>query len=198
MHHPRLTLGHTAWMMCALLLLLPNFAASGELSLTIDFDSDGRHDRVVLDRQNPAVLRVWLSASDTTQVIHARVALVRVIATDLDGDHRPELIATDSNSQIHVWTRKRKGFHSYRPRNAAPAPLKQPTRRRGVDWDTESPGAIPSGGSARWTWAPCPSPSALTPRRAIPFASHTVRACESSTAVTPFAPRPPPTPGLPS
>src|ERR1043166_5064738 len=104
MRHSLTRLGPVLWALCAYVLLVPHAATAGDPSLAIDFDGDGRGDSVRLDQRRPFVLRVWLSASGTTQVLVSRRPLNHVTATDLDGDNRPELIASDSQARLHVWT----------------------------------------------------------------------------------------------
>ena len=178
-------------MVCACVLLLPRFAAA-EPSLAIDLDGDGRRDRFMVDRREPSVLHVWLSAHGTTQVIRTRVPLQQVVATDLDGDHRPELIGRDSESQIHVWTRKRERFHPYRRHDAVPGTFEQPNRRCIDDTDREAPGVITSTPFAPFALTLCASSRAPGLGASTACAPHTARACRSLTAVDPFAPRPPP------
>src|SRR3954471_1154904 len=126
--HPPM-LNRWFWMMCGCLLLLPHLAAASEPLLATDFDGDGQRDHVVVDRGDPLSVQVWLSATDTTQIIHTHVPLLQVIAADLDGDHRPELIARDSKSHLHVWTRAGDGFHRYRARKTSTRGLQQESHR---------------------------------------------------------------------
>jgi len=174
--------------------LLPAFAAA-ESSLGIDFDGDGQRDHFRLDRREPTVLHVWLSASDTTHIIRTNVRLLQVTATDLDGDHRPELIARDSKSQIHVWTRKHKGFHSYRPREFDGGTLHQPHRRTIEDNGSDPlPGVIAGATFAPFALTACASPGGPGLGIYSPCAFATARALRSWSGVDPFAPRPPPAP----
>src|SRR5438128_1273822 len=85
---PGRPLARTVWVVSVVLSPLSRFAGAVEPALTIDLDGDGLRDHVVLDRREPAGLRVWLSASDTTEVIRTRVPLLQVVAADLDGDHQ--------------------------------------------------------------------------------------------------------------
>lgn len=106
---------------CAVALLLVPRIGSAEAVVQTDFDGDGQRDQVKLDRGQPKILQVWLSGTGTTDVIRTRRPVLRVIAADLDGDHRPELIARDTSASLHVWKRDaRKGFKSYRPRRSLP------------------------------------------------------------------------------
>src|SRR4029079_11223570 len=111
-----LSLRQTLWIACACVLLLPRFAAA-EPASAVDFDGDGRHDHVTLDLREPSVVHIWLSLSQTTQTIRAHAPLQQIVAVDLDGDHRPELIARDRDARIHVWTRKHERFRRLRPRD---------------------------------------------------------------------------------
>jgi hypothetical protein len=172
-------------------LLLPR-VATAQPSLAIDLDGDGRRDHVTLDDREPSVLRVWLSASSTTQLIRSRVPLLQVVAADLNGDHHPELIARGSDSQLHVWMRKRSGFHSYRRREAALPTLEHGNRRSLEDSDGEPPGAIPSTPCQPFALTLCASPRAPGLEASIARAPHTARAFRLLTPVDPFAPRPPP------
>jgi VCBS repeat protein len=192
MRHPASTRRRVFWMVCACALLLPGFAAAKpSLAIGFDLDGDGRGDQVVLDRDRPLVLQVWLSNSGTTQVIRSRVPILQVAAADLDGDHRPELIASDGDSQLQVWTRKRKGFHSYRARHAVPSASQREVRRID-DTNAEPPGEITSPPFAPFALTLCPSARAPGLEAAASGAPHAACDFRSLTAVDPFAPRPPP------
>jgi hypothetical protein len=175
-------------------MLLPRVTTAGDRPLLVDLDGDGQHDQLRVDRgRERSVLHVWLSASDTTELIHARVALVQVIAADLDGDHRPELIARDSESRIRVWTRNGHRFHSYPPRKVVHHTLNQPHHRSIGDNDHE-----PLGETLTTTFAPLAlilsaSPRAPGPGRTSACALDPAPVLPSLTSVAPFAPRPPPT-----
>ena len=183
------------WMVCACVFLLPRFAAA-EPSLAIDFDldGDGRVDQVVLDRDEPLLLHVWLSGSGMTQVIHSRVPILQVVAVDLDGDHRLELIARDSDSQLHVWKRKRKGFRPYRGHRVAVSPLDQRHCRRIEDKETQPPGEITTTPYAPFALMLCASTRASGVEPSTARVLSAARASGSATAIDPFAPRPPPAP----
>jgi hypothetical protein len=164
--------------------------------LAVDFDGDGRRDSVKLDQSRPSVLRVWLSASDTTQVLVSRRPLHRVAATDLDGDHRPELIATDSQSRIHVWTPRDKGFHRYHSHRVIPHGLSAAGQKR-VDGRNREPEEVLSGA----TFGPSVLSRLFLPAPpddlSIPCAPSDDVTCRSFPAVLPFSPRPPPLDSIP-
>ena len=117
------------WIACACVLLCAPSAAAADRSLRADLDGDGHTDQVSINRSEPSVLHVWLSTTGTTHLIRSPRALLRIAATDVDGDHRPELIATEASaSELRVWKRDgpRRGFEAYTPPrapdHAAPSP----------------------------------------------------------------------------
>jgi hypothetical protein len=181
-------------MVCACVFVLPRLAgAEPSIAIEFDLDGDGRSDQVVLDRDDPLFLHVWLSTSGTTQTIRSHVPVLQVVAADLDGDARPELIARGSDAQLHVWHRKRKAFHSYHRRSAAPSPLEQRHCRSIENKEAEPPGEMTAGPhvpSALTTRASLRSPGLDPSSARVPS---TARVFRSSTAADPFAPRPPPT-----
>jgi hypothetical protein len=191
MRHTAFAPRRVLWMACACLLLLPYVVAAAEPALAIDFDGDGRHDRVLIDTQQPSVLRVWLSGSDTLQVLYSHVPLQNVAATDLDGDHRPELIARDSQAHIQVWTPHRRGFRKYRPRHSVPHELTTPTQRRVEDGNGEPAGVL-SGAAFAPSVLVRGSPRAPTTGVSLPSAPHRARGRRTFAAHRSFAPRPPP------
>ena len=193
MRLPAWNCGRAFWLVCACALLWPRLAAAGEPALAVDFDGDGRHDRVTLDQQQPSLLHIWLSASNTSQVLHSRRPLLRVAATDLDGDHHPELIARDSESKIHVWIHGRTGFLKYRRHDRLPGGLGAPVHRdlRNEDADSES-----EVRGATFSSLALLRGSPHAPRRDISNIGTTRRSRASRVlaVVSHFAPRPPPAP----
>jgi|SRR5436190_1163196 hypothetical protein len=193
MQHLARTLRRVSWILCACVLLLPRLAAAEPfIAVDFDLDGDGRSDQVVLDRDEPRLLHVWLSASGTSQVIRSRVEMLQVVAADLDGDASPELIARDRDSQLHVWQRKYKTFHSYARRSVASAPLEQRQCRSLENLEAAPPEEMSAGQDAPFAltlWASPRAPGLPSSTARVPA---TARAARSSTAVDPFAPRPPP------
>jgi hypothetical protein len=184
------------WMLCACALFVPQLAAAGEKPLFVDFDGDGHHDRVMVGAPNEASnLRVWLSASQAEQLIRTRSTVLQVVFSDLDGDHRPELIARDSKSRIHVWTRKGRKFHSYRPRPTNLGAL-LPGDHSVQDSDEDRPGATTSPRVVPFSLLLSPSPRAPNVTGAGTLAPEFAHKTRTSTLLEPFAPRPPPAPAI--
>ena len=182
--------GPLLWVLCACLFFIPRADAAGTPSLSVDFDGDGRRDTVRVDASRPSVLRVWLSASGTTQVLVSRRPVQSVAATDLDGDNLPELIASDNQSRIHIWTPEAHGFRRFHPRRSIPKSLAAPTGHR-VDGRGREPDEATVG-----NFAPPALPrsffQAPTGEAAIVCAQQHESASVPSPAADPFSPRPPP------
>ena len=190
MRHPLTRPGPVLWAVCACLLLFPKIALA-DPSLAVDFDGDGRQDSVWLDQRRPSVLRVWLSSSGTTLVLVSRRPLQKVTATDLDGDRRPELIASDSQARLHVWTPKAKGFRRYHARLVSSKGLKAPKGHR-VDGRNREPEEVFTGSAFAPPELTRASPLVPPDHRAVGCASHDTPACLVSAAVEPSSARPPP------
>lgn len=165
-------------------------AQATESSITADFDGDGQDDRVTVDFGEPSVLHVWLSTTGTTSTVHSAAPVLQIVARDLDGDHRAELIGRDSAAGLHIWTNKRKGFRSFRPHRVVPGALGRATHHRWddgptsdtsvVSWKTASPGLALSADSR---------PPARGPASGLPLVS---RAAGTIHPLTPLRARPPP------
>src|SRR3954463_2498295 len=118
---------------CAM-LASPVAAATG--TLTADFDGDGNNDRVTIDRAEPSVLHVWLSATGTGTSVRSRRPVLQIAARDVDGHHRPELITTEAGGwpwwkpahALRVWKQDaRRGFRTFHPPHRTPGTLKAPS-----------------------------------------------------------------------
>src|SRR5262245_32117847 len=94
MHDVARVFRRALWLVWFSLLFGVQTASASGLTVVADFDGDGRRDRAVLERVESRVLRVWLSASRSTSVVHSKTPLLNIAATDLDGDGRHELIAS--------------------------------------------------------------------------------------------------------
>ena len=130
-------------LVCFAAALCAPGVASAELPAAADFDGDGRSDTVTLDRTEPSVVRVWLSRTGTSAVLRSKRPLASVMAADLDGDHRPELIVRDIFSHLHIWKRDAKAgrFTLHAPKRP-PQTTRQPSGRSIDDDSSDSPEAV--------------------------------------------------------
>jgi hypothetical protein len=178
-------------LVCAL-LVAPRAYANQPTSVG-DFDGDGHGDRVTFTLQEPSIVRVWLSATRTTQIIRSPEPLLAVVVHDLDGDRRAELVATKRSSGLHIWTKKQKGFRAYRPTHRPSPVALSRSNHRAFD-----PGPTPPvlETTAFSSVPPTLVISSVHPRapafRAWRYAPRLARDPTSSPRLTPFAPRPPP------
>lgn len=175
--------------LCALVCSTQAYAASS--GTFADFDGDGHRDRVAIDAAEPSIVRVWLSATRSTHIIHSEQPLRAITAVDLNGDHRAELIATTRSSGLHVWTKARSGFRAYQRKHPNPRNFDHPDRRTINDDDDDA--AVTVAPAKRGP----PSGAATFHRRGPPHVLHVVW-CDLNCfrrAVIPLAhslPRPPP------
>jgi hypothetical protein len=82
-------------------LLFP--AASYADQIHPDFDGDGVADVVRLRQSLSTVIEVWLSGSQKITEIQTKGQTVHVVASDLNGDGRPEIVVADGKSRVRVW-----------------------------------------------------------------------------------------------
>jgi len=178
------------WITCVSAILLPRPAAADQ-RLAVDVDGDGRSDRVTVEVGEPFVIKVWLSESGRTFVLRSREPLAQIVARDLDGDHRPELIASDQDARIHVWRRHESGFRRFRPRSVLPSAFSGRDRRGVDDRDADLPSAIPPPTTIAIALTAPAQPRAPAPV-AFPSFPPDSRPSRSSRTADPFVPRPPP------
>ena len=173
------------------LLLCSRVSAAGDRFLTADFDGDGRHDCATLDPREPSLLRVWLSATNSTLLIRSNAPLVDIAATDLDGDRRAELIARDNSAALRVWTHKRAGFHTFRPQRSQQPGLAVTHHRRVDDGPAGETSEFSSVSTSLLALllSPTPRAPATVERSNLRLAPHL---SVSVLLESPFAPRPPP------
>jgi len=117
--HPLMRIARPLALACLCLFLLAPGAEAGRRKLFADFDADGRRDRVTLDAREPWIVRIWLSATRSTHIIRSAQPLRDITVVDLNGDRRPELIATSRSHGLQVWTKAPTGFVAY-PRHRRP------------------------------------------------------------------------------
>jgi hypothetical protein len=110
------------WTLMALVALAgvwcPRWAAAAEFYA--DLDHDGIRDIVSIESVPQTGLRVWLSKSNSTLILRTRRQITHIAASDIDGDGRIDLVASDSSSRVHVWHRTTRGqLRVTRPRRAS-------------------------------------------------------------------------------
>lgn len=180
-------------LVCFAAALCAPGVASAELPVPADFDGDGRSDTVTVDRTEPSVVRVWLSRTGTSAVLRSKRPLAGVMAADLDGDHRPELILRDVFSHLHIWKRDSKAqrFTLHAPKKP-PQTTRRPASRSIGDGQSDPPEALQG---ARYT----PDLIGCSAVSAYRISSHQLRTHVVATSLPPsprlafaFA-RPPPT-----
>lgn len=185
------TLRRSVWLPCVIVLLLASRAFAGDGSLSADLDGDGVRDRITFDGDQPSLVHVWLSSTNLTHVIRSGEPLLHIVATDLDGDHRAELIAA-GRTGVQVWTSGHHRFHTYHPnRLISPGAISRSSRRVA----DQGPGAAPS---ESFGFSPGPQPLIQSgyPRGPTEIASE--RFSRNAPGAVPFlefaplAPRPPP------
>jgi hypothetical protein len=180
----------TLSLVCLCVLLLAPRAEANH-RLFADFDADGRRDRVTLDAHEPRVVRIWLSATRSTHIIRSAQPLRDITAVDLNGDRRPELIATNRARGLQVWAKAPSGFVAY-PHRARP-PTRQASgsgRHRLDDNNEESP---PEIANAKQIPAFVVASFYRQPATA-PVGSHAdqPRGRRTTFRLAPLSPRPPP------
>jgi len=96
-----------------------------------DIDRDGKRDVVSVVPGSKSTLQVWLSATQTLRHLTLPRPILRVGTFDLDGDGRPEIVASDTDAGLHIWRRTKNG-HLKRVRPRAVVPVAFSMSRPGV------------------------------------------------------------------
>jgi hypothetical protein len=102
-----------------LVTALPRVAAASDLHA--DFDRDGVTDVVTIDAESTSLLHVWLSTTQTERLLRTSRPVYRMVAVDLDGDGRPELVVSDTQAKLHIWHHAGNRLRRVRP-HPVPAP----------------------------------------------------------------------------
>ena len=111
------TIARFTLLVCVLLLPRTAFA---DQQIRADFDGDGQLDRA---QMQPSGVVVWLSKARVFSSLRGSGHPVQLAAVDIDRDGRPELVALDAATGLHVWKAHKSGkLHPYRRRIARPAP----------------------------------------------------------------------------
>src|SRR5262249_11532803 len=83
-----------------------------------DIDRDGKRDVVSIVPGSKSTLQVWLSATQTLRHLTLPRPILRVGTFDVDGDGRPEIVASDTDAGLHIWRRTKNGhLKRVRPRH---------------------------------------------------------------------------------
>lgn len=179
------------WALFVCALLAPAAAHAAGPSVVADFDGDGQRDRATLDRLEPSVLRVWLSTTRSTAIVRTQAPVAGIVARDLDGDRRAELIAGGASTGLQVWTKHRRGFTPFKPRSVMPGTLGPPLHHNVEKDPGDAPAAITSAAPSLLALPLSPQPRGPTAAMArLRLARAAV--AYSSQRLAPLAPRPPP------
>jgi len=109
-----------SWAVVSAALFFQPAAALAD-AVYVDFDRDGQRDVVSIVPGSKSQLQVWLSATQTLRHLHLSRPILRVGVFDVDGDGRPEIVASDTDAGLHVWRRTKNGhLRRVRPRPAVP------------------------------------------------------------------------------
>jgi len=99
------------WTLAAVVSLAgiwaPRAAAAAEFYADLDYD--GVRDVVSIQTVPRTGLRVWLSKSNSTLILRTRRVITHIAASDIDGDGRIDLVASDSAARVTVWHRTNRG-----------------------------------------------------------------------------------------
>jgi hypothetical protein len=178
-------------MACACVVLLTRSAAASDRSVVADFDGDGRHDRATLHGRGPSSeIHIWLSTIGSVAVIRTPTRIGAIAASDLDGDHRDELIGRTS-TRLQVWTVRQRRFEHVLPRTAAANSLGRTTSHHVDDRSEAAPFAVsvPDGSDIAVVLSPRPRAPAVPSAH---LSDRLTAGFPPSLVLAVVAPRPPP------
>jgi hypothetical protein len=123
----------------------PPAAAAAELYA--DLDHDGVGDVVSIQSAPRPGLRIWLSQSNSTLILRTRRPITHIAATDIDGDGRIDIVASDSAARVTVWRRTNRGsLRVMHPRRATRPDTMSGSRRVHGAGDDAPVAALDDGG----------------------------------------------------
>ena len=181
------------WLLLLATLLLWPRAGYARQQISADFDGDGQRDHATIDPSQTSVLRVWLSGTQRVGVVRTSGALLRVAALDLDGDGRPELVATAARSTgVLAWKAGRGHFKPLHKAHSSPTTAGGSTSKTVGD----APAAVDVCAASRASGDPADLEVTPTGRVSTsgctPGVAHTDRRTASRLGVDPSVPRAPP------
>lgn len=137
-----------SWAVVSAALLFQPAAALAD-AIYVDFDRDGHGDVVSVVPGSKSTIQVWLSATQTLRHLRLSRPILRVAILDLDGDGRPEIVASDTDAGLHVWRRTKNG-HLRRVRPRPVVPVAFSVSRPGVGKPNTEAADDPAA-SSQWT-----------------------------------------------
>lgn len=91
-------------------VFLLTYGADASTHIAADLDGDGVHDTVTVHHHAPSDLHIWLSSTQERHIVRHEQPIVKLLALDLDGDRRLELIAHDADAKLQIWTNRGAGY----------------------------------------------------------------------------------------
>lgn len=137
------------WAVVSAALFLQPAAALAD-PVYFDFDRDGHRDVVSVVPGSKSTIQVWLSATQTLRHLQLSRPILRIALLDLDGDGRPEIVASDTDAGLHIWRRTKNG-HLRRVRPRPVVPIAFSVSRPGVGKPNTEAADDPAASSQ---WAP--------------------------------------------
>jgi hypothetical protein len=158
----RLGIGRLAgWVaLVASVLAVPGIA--GAETVFADVDRDGIRDVLSVLGASRSTLQVWISSTQQFRKLHTTRPIYRVAAVDVDGDGRPEIVASDTSAKLHIWRQGKNGrLHRVRARRSAPFRF---ATAPSVEGSTDSADVPSGGGDVKFSGEPL-APASMRPVR---------------------------------
>src|SRR5258705_11943929 len=110
--------GSRACLACLCVLVAAGLASASTPFVIADFDGDGHVDRADLNGGDQSAVRVWLSATGRTSVLRSATPGLEMVARDLDGDRRAELMVSSTSNGLHIWKDRGERVQALHPKHA--------------------------------------------------------------------------------